>query len=64
MFPGIWDADPVMGFAGVLAHQGGWDEALMVVVPLAIFVGLMWVAYRKPPPDGGTHPRDGGTGPT
>lgn len=58
MFPGIWDAEPVTGFAGVLAHQGGWDEALMVAVPLAIFVGLMWVAYRKPPPgDGST---DGG----
>jgi len=39
-----------MGFAGVLAHQGGWDEALMVAVPLAIFVGLLWLAYRKPPP--------------
>lgn len=64
MFPRIWDAEPVTGFAGVLAHQGGWDEALMVAVPLAIFVGLMWLAYRKPPPGGGAAPSDEVTDPT
>lgn len=31
----------------VLAHQGGWDEALFVVVPLAIFAVLLFVAKRR-----------------
>ncbi|MCB1038375.1 MAG: hypothetical protein R2701_04845 [Acidimicrobiales bacterium] len=31
----------------LLAHQGGWDEALMVLVPVGAFVGLVWVAYRR-----------------
>lgn len=31
----------------VLAHQGGWDEALFVVVPLAIFTVLLQVAKRR-----------------
>lgn len=26
----------------VLAHQGGWDEALMLLVPMAVF----WVILR------------------
>ena len=33
--------------AEVLAHQGGWDEALMIVTPLAIFVGLLWAAWTR-----------------
>ena len=47
VFPAIWDAGPVLGFAGVLAHQGGWDEALMVIVPIGLFVGLFWLASRR-----------------
>jgi hypothetical protein len=31
----------------VLAHQGGWDEALFVVVPLAIFGVLLWLVSRR-----------------
>jgi hypothetical protein len=31
----------------VLAHQGGWDEMLMVVVPVATFAGLLYVANRR-----------------
>ena len=31
----------------VLAHQGGWDEILLVVGPLAIVAGLLWVANRR-----------------
>jgi hypothetical protein len=31
----------------VLAHQGGWDEALFVAVPLALFAGLLAVARRR-----------------
>ena len=47
MFPSIWEAACVLGNAVVLAHQGGWDEALMVIVPVGLFVGLLWVAYRR-----------------
>ena len=28
-------------------HQGGWDEALMVLVPIAVFVGLLLLAYKR-----------------
>jgi hypothetical protein len=31
----------------VLAHQGGWDEALFVAVPLVIFFLLLRVAKRR-----------------
>jgi cyanate permease len=31
----------------VLAHQGGWDEALFVAVPMAVFAGLLWMAKRR-----------------
>ncbi len=31
----------------VLAHQGGWDEALFVVVPLLVLVWLLRVASRR-----------------
>ena len=31
----------------ILAHQGGWDEMLMVLVPVALFVGLLWLANRR-----------------
>ena len=38
----------MLGYAGVLAHQGGWDEALMVIAPVGLFVGFLWVAARRP----------------
>jgi hypothetical protein len=31
----------------LLAHQGGWDEALFVAVPIAVFAGLLHVAKRR-----------------
>jgi len=31
----------------VLAHQGGWDEALFVAVPMLLFVVLLWIAKRR-----------------
>lgn len=40
----------------LLAHQGGWDEALIVAGPLLAIVGLLWLAKRRadrlpqPPP--------------
>ena len=39
----------------VLAHQGGWDEILMVAAPLALLAGVLWLAARRArrtePPD-------------
>jgi hypothetical protein len=48
----------------LLAHQGGWDELLFVLIPIALFAGLLAVANRRAtrdqasreesdPPDGG-----------
>ncbi len=33
--------------AAILGHQGGWDEALLVLVPIAVFVGLLWLANKR-----------------
>lgn len=33
--------------AWLLAHQGGWDEMLMVLAPLALFGGLLMLANRR-----------------
>ena len=31
----------------MLAHQGGWDEILFVLVPIALFAGLLAVANQR-----------------
>jgi len=31
----------------LLAHQGGWDEALFVLVPVGFFALLLWMANRR-----------------
>lgn len=31
----------------ILAHQGGWDEMLMVAVPIGVFVLLLWIANQR-----------------
>ena len=31
----------------VLAHQGGWDEALLVAAPMLLFAGIVWNAKRR-----------------
>jgi len=33
--------------ATLLAHQGGWDEILLVAGPLVVFGGLLAVARRR-----------------
>ena len=33
--------------AVLLAHQGGWDEVLLVLVPIGLFAFLLWVANRR-----------------
>jgi hypothetical protein len=35
------------GAGVVLAHQGGWDELLFVLVPIALFAGLLAIANRR-----------------
>jgi hypothetical protein len=37
----------VLPAAAVVAHQGGWDEILMVVGPLAAIAALLVVAKRR-----------------
>jgi hypothetical protein len=31
----------------LLAHQGGWDEALFVLLPLVLLAGLLHLARRR-----------------
>ena len=33
--------------SALLAHQGGWDEILIVVGPLLVVVGLMYWARNR-----------------
>ena len=33
--------------ASMVAHQGGWDELLFVLLPMALFAGLLAVANRR-----------------
>ena len=33
--------------AAVLAHQGGWDEALFVAVPIVVLLALLALAQRR-----------------
>ena len=32
---------------GVLAHQGGWDEILLIAGPIALIVLALWQATRR-----------------
>ena len=32
---------------GVLAHQGGWDEIMLVAGPIAVIVLVLWQATRR-----------------
>jgi hypothetical protein len=31
----------------LLAHQGGWDEMLLVLGPILMIAGLLWLAKRR-----------------
>ena len=31
----------------LLAHQGGWDEILLIAGPILIIIGLLWLAKRR-----------------
>ena len=36
-----------MSAAQVLAHQGGWDEMLYVLVPIGLFAWLLSLANKR-----------------
>jgi hypothetical protein len=37
-----------MGATGaMLAHQGGWDEVLLIGGPILVIIGLLWLAKRR-----------------
>jgi hypothetical protein len=40
-------ASSSLRLAAVLAHQGGWDEMLLVAVPIVVIFGLLAVAKRR-----------------
>jgi hypothetical protein len=31
----------------LLAHQGGWDEILLIAGPIVLIIGLLWLAKRR-----------------
>jgi hypothetical protein len=31
----------------LLAHQGGWDEILLIAGPIVLIMGLLWLAKRR-----------------
>ena len=31
----------------VIAHQGGWDEILLVLGPIAVIIGLLMLARKR-----------------
>jgi hypothetical protein len=33
--------------ATLVAHQGGWDELLLVGVPILVIIGLLAIAKRR-----------------
>jgi uncharacterized membrane protein YhiD involved in acid resistance len=38
---------PLAAAMGVLAHQGGWDEALLVLAPIIVIVLALAVVKRR-----------------
>lgn len=44
-----------------IAHQGGWDELLIIAVPFALYVAFrLWERSRDVPEDDGTDEPPGG----
>jgi hypothetical protein len=48
--------------ASVFAHQGGWDEALLIGGPILGIIGLLWLAKRRVDAAASSH--DAGDSPT
>jgi len=51
---------PLLFAAGLLAHQGGWDEILWVMVPIVVMVGLLRVATVRVRKNTRAKPSDSG----
>lgn len=54
-----------MNLAALLAHQGGWDELLLVAVPLVVISALLLFANRRVSAklrDGASDPTDSTSG--
>lgn len=45
--PGTCHAGRVLVTLQVLAHEGGWDELLIVLVPIALFAVLLAIANAR-----------------
>ena len=45
----VFHMDPIAASRTLtlLAHQGGWDEMLMVFVPVSAFAALLFVANKR-----------------
>ena len=46
----------MIGTAALLAHQGGWDEILLVAVPIVLIIVLLAILKRRA--DGMQPPRE------
>jgi len=37
----------IIGSVAVFAHEGGWDEVLLVGIPIVLIIGLLAIAKRR-----------------
>jgi len=44
----------------LFAHQGGWDEVLLIGGPIVIIMGLLWLAKRRVDHAASLHGNSGG----
>jgi hypothetical protein len=51
----------MISWSTLLAHQGGWDEVLLVAAPIVVIVALLAIVKRRV--DAGTPDSDGGEPP-
>ena len=48
----------------LLAHQGGWDEILLIAGPIGVIVALLWLAKRRVDHAASLHGPGGGGAPS
>jgi hypothetical protein len=48
----------------LLAHQGGWDEVLLVGGPIVLIIVLLAIAKRRVDAQAATHDTSAGSAPT
>jgi hypothetical protein len=59
-FPGVNVASATAPI--LLAHQGGWDEILLIAGPILVIMGLLWLAKRRVDHAASIHGPGGGRG--